>query len=164
MRISAASCGFASVSEDAFSGAATDQSITEGGRPKQPVVKRRNQRTLRHPEPLEATRMGFAATAVIRRWFREMMAYVMAVPWQSRFTVDQSMVTPSKGAKVVVSPDASCTQLPECQRRVRTLVELLPGRDIPQWMGRCGDMGGMDPNVMRLGGGLSKSDECRCRR
>jgi hypothetical protein len=78
-----ASCGCASGSEDAFRGAATDQSITGGGRPKQSVFKRlgsQESTEIAIPEPLEVTRMDFATTAVIRRWFREMRAYVMEVP------------------------------------------------------------------------------------
>ena len=48
--------------------------------------------------------MDFATTACIRRWFREMMAFVQSVPWEFRFNCDESMITLSKGEKVVVSP------------------------------------------------------------
>jgi hypothetical protein len=35
-----------------------------------------------------------------------------------------------------------------------------PDHAVRQWMNRCGDMGGIGQNVMRVAGGLSKGDEC----
>jgi hypothetical protein len=46
--------------------------------------------------------MDSVTTAVIRRWFREMMAFVAPVPWMFRFSVDECVLTLSKEAKVVV--------------------------------------------------------------
>jgi hypothetical protein len=57
---------------------------------------------LRHLEPLETLRMDFATSAVIKRWFLEMVGLVKSVPMQLRMIADEVMLTITRSSKWVV--------------------------------------------------------------
>ena len=59
---------------------------------------------LQHLEPLEALRMDYATTAVIRRWFAEMLELVRSIPMQFRMDADEVMLTMTRSTKWVVGP------------------------------------------------------------
>ena len=59
---------------------------------------------LRYLEPLEALRMDFATTGLIRRWFQEMVELVQSVPVQLRWNADEVMITITRSRKWVVGP------------------------------------------------------------
>ena len=59
---------------------------------------------LKFPEPLEAKRKTYATTALINRWFAQMLPFILTVPRGFRFSADEVMMTISRSAKWVAYP------------------------------------------------------------